>query len=176
MKGRSRNQKAWGWKLPETTMVLSSVLQAFPGARVIHLVRDPVDTCLRRTHLTSRWDTHLGRAVMRAAQQHCGIKLDPSSCPPHLANAVSWEFQLSKVLPSINAVSPERFLQVSYEAVCDDPQQESDRIAAFLSLPKRESSVGRAIDASRRSNWSIGDDRVEVVRNVCKSAALLGYE
>ena len=44
----------WGWKLPETTLVVPEIANVFANAQFVHLVRHPVDTCLRRTHRTSR--------------------------------------------------------------------------------------------------------------------------
>ncbi len=32
----------WGWKEPRTTLFASNWLQIFPGARIVHVVRDPV--------------------------------------------------------------------------------------------------------------------------------------
>src|SRR5262245_61572858 len=47
---------SWGLKLPEAMLVLPLLIDAFPRAKVVHLIRHPVSSSLRRTHMTSRLD------------------------------------------------------------------------------------------------------------------------
>src|SRR5690349_12026002 len=41
MSGRIRSGAAWGWKEPRTTLFISEWLQVFPGAHLVHVMRDP---------------------------------------------------------------------------------------------------------------------------------------
>ncbi len=49
--GRSR---LWGLKLPEAMLVLPLLIDVLPQAKVVQLIRHPVSSSLRRTHMTSR--------------------------------------------------------------------------------------------------------------------------
>ena len=93
--GRSADS-AWGWKLPETMLALGSILRAFPRAKVVHLVRHPLTSSLRRTHLTSRLDNRIGQAVLTSAYLAGG--LDPwriRTDDPYVHNAVTWNYQVA---------------------------------------------------------------------------------
>jgi hypothetical protein len=62
----------WGFKLPESIYLISEIMEAFPRARFLHLLRDPLSTCLRRTHMTGRIDNEIGRVVIPPAYDHVG--------------------------------------------------------------------------------------------------------
>src|SRR6516165_1025666 len=124
----------WGWKLPETMLTLPHALRAFPRARVVHLVRHPVTSALRRTHITSRLDNPVGRAVLPAAYDACG--LDPDNIErdePYIHNAVSWVYQVGGTVGTLRSVPPAQgCLQCRYEEVCAAPNEAQKRLAAFL--------------------------------------------
>jgi hypothetical protein len=168
----------WGWKLPETMLVLPQVLRTFPSARLIHLVRHPLSSALRRTHVTSRTDNEIGRTVLGAAYRDAG--LDAAGIErddDYLHNAVTWDFQLRGVLAAVaQADPPPRVLQLRYEDVCADPVVCQERIAAFLgrSAPSRHPLP--AIDRSRMNDEFTYDERSERVWTICGStASRLGY-
>ena len=76
-KGNWCEGQEWGWKLPETMLVVPEMCRAFRRARVLHLVRHPVDACLRRTHLTSRMGHPVGATTLHAAYRRLGWERDP---------------------------------------------------------------------------------------------------
>lgn len=168
----------WGWKLPETMLVLPQILRTFPRARIVHLIRHPVSSALRRSHLTSRADNAIGRAVLAAAYDACGldqnIAADDEEC---VRNAVTWEFQMRGALDALAALpAGARLLQLRYEDVCADPAAALDRVAAFLGLPAPDRSSAPVIDALR-SNPVVDDgERAARVWALCgATAARLGY-
>ncbi len=113
---------AWGFKLPETMLVAGEVLRAFPHARFLHLVRDPLATCLRRTHMTSRLDNQIGQAVLPAAYRHCGRPLDAvHDDAPEMRMAVGTRHQLELALDFLERLAPGRCLQVRFEDLLADP-------------------------------------------------------
>jgi hypothetical protein len=167
----------WGWKLPETMLVLPQVLRAFPQARVVHLVRHPLPSALRRTHMTSRLDNPVGRAVLPAAYVACG--LDPARMEddePYIHNAVTWAYQIEGVLAALRAMSsPERRLQLRYEEVCATPDKAQRQLSDFLG-GVAPTAGPPAIDCSRIGDTRI-DARAERVRAICgRLASELGYE
>ncbi len=170
----SATPAGWGWKLPETMLALRPVLRAFPGARPVHLVRHPLTMALRRSHLTSRMDNPVGRAVLPAAYRHVGR--DPGRIdgdPVWLHNAASWTYQVGHVL-ACRAEQPERrWLQLSYEELCADLAAVASRLAAFAG----SASPGEAlIDPARTGPPVVLDAVSEAIWSLCGPVAgRLGY-
>lgn len=166
---------AWGWKLPETVLILPQVLDAFPNARVIHVIRHPLDVCLRRSHMTSRTGNPIGDAVLAAAYARLGWTSDPRSDPEHLRNAASWRFQLERAL-AFSATEHRRVLEVRYEAMCDSPQRMLQVLAGFLGVAPVPAMDGVQIDPERRRRWTPEDPRAGEVWEICGPIAdRLGY-
>jgi hypothetical protein len=176
--GKWRDGQRWGWKLPETMLVVREVARAFPNARILHLVRHPVDTCLRRPHLTSRFRFLIGAAVLRAAYRACGRdERLLESDPLHIHTALSWEYQVSRVVELGRSVlGPERYLEVRYEELCRDPERIHAQIAAFVGADGSRPPPRELFDASGRARWSPPDPRADEVWQICgETGARLGY-
>lgn len=166
----------WGWKLPETMLVLAPVLRAFPQARIVHLVRHPVTSSLRRTHLTSRTDTDVGRAALAMAYRAHGLPADQiERDEPYLHNALSWNFQLRSVLAVLDTARPP-VLTLRYEEVCTQPETAQREVAAFL---ETDSPAAQPLqtDRARMNGAAACDTRAERVWSICRETAeLLDYE
>jgi hypothetical protein len=167
----------WGWKLPETILAMGPVLRAFPRARVVHLVRHPVTSSLRRTHMTSRTDNRIGRTVLPAAYRSCG--LDPDDIArdePYIHNAVTWAFQVGAavgILRTMNAAS----LVLRYEDLCADPVQAQATVAQFLGIEVPPHALAPVRDENRMNQIAEFDVRAQRVWHICREAAkALGYE
>jgi hypothetical protein len=167
----------WGWKLPETMLVVPQVLAAFPRARVIHVVRHPVTSALRRTHITSRLDNPIGSAVLAAAYRDSG--LDPAGMAAdeeYVHNAASWNFQVRQVLDALAGLPGARVLQLRYEDVCAAPLDAQAQVARFLGRETPTTSTAPAIDLNRTNRVARSDERIARVRTICgATAARLGY-
>ncbi len=168
----------WGWKLPETMLALPQVLRAFPRARIIHLVRHPLTSALRRTHMTSRMDNPIGRAVLPAAYRSCG--LDPDNIEAdetYLHNAATWSYQIGNAWRALDESRlAKRVLQVRYEEACANPSVLQGEIAKFLGTEPPTTSEAPAIDWTRVNRVDHEDEKVERIWSICKAtAALVGY-
>jgi hypothetical protein len=123
----------WGFKLPESLLVLEEILQAFPGARFLHLVRDPLATCLRRTHLTARVDNQIGQATLPAAYRYCGRPTGKIHADaPALHMALTSRHQVESALDLLDGLAPERSLQLRYEDLLADPAAAITRAACWI--------------------------------------------
>jgi sulfotransferase family protein len=167
----------WGWKLPETMLALPLVLRAFARARIIHLVRHPLTSALRRTHMTSRLDNPIGRAVLPAAYRASG--LDPAQIvrdDEYVHNAVTWNFQLRNVLDAIDeAGAGRRVLQIHYEDCCADPAAAQKRVGRFLGTQALGVSAP-VIDRARTHADRFADDRIDRIWSICgATASRIGY-
>jgi LPS sulfotransferase NodH len=168
----------WGWKLPETTVALPQVVRTFPRARVVHLVRHPVTISLRRTHMTSRLDNPVGRAVLYAAYRTAGRdarRIADDGEAVH--NALSWDYQMRTVLDALDArPAGVRVMQLHYEDVCADPVAALAQVAAFLERPAPDAASAPAIEPGRTNEAAIADERAEAIWAICEAtAARLGY-
>src|SRR5690606_20872537 len=135
---------AWGFKLPESMLVLDEILAAFPRARLVHLVRDPMTSCLRRTHMTARTDNQIGQAVLRAAYRHLGIpELRALSDPDEIRMAVTTLFHFDVALPCLAGLPPDRQLTVRFEDILADPRTVLRRLIAWK---ERHGMLRRLLD------------------------------
>lgn len=169
----------WGWKLPETMLILPEIFNAFDQGVFIHIVRHPVDCSLRRTHVTSRANNPVGKAVLQAAYKNIGwqqhrIATDPN----YLHNAASWHYQVSGACRfGRDELGPERYFEVKYEDICRDPAGVLKALSSFLKIQGPPKALDLNIDPERRRSWSTPDPRADEVWEVCGELAMgLGYQ
>ena len=174
--GQWMETQAWGWKLPETMLIVPEVAYAFADAKIIHLVRHPLDTCLRRTHMTSRMNNSIGEATLLGAYLWLNWDRDPRDDDDYLRNAASWVFQVDQVIQFGKRLETTRYLEINYEDLCANPQAVSDRIAAFLGKPPITTNLNQIIDNTRKHLWDENDERASEVWSICEqTATALGY-
>lgn len=170
---QSTQEQPWGFKLPEAMLVGHVLMEAWPTARLVHLVRHPLDVCLRRTHMTSRTTNPIGLATLRAAYQALGCDQDPRNDPPHWRNAVSWWFQLSR-MQEYSSRFADRILEVRYEDLCDHPITTVGTLAQGLHL--KAGALQLQVDRKRRRQWHSDDSRVSEIWDLCGPiASKYGY-
>ena len=107
----------WGDKTPMNVGCMNGILDVFPEARFIHLLRDGVDV----VHSWSGVEKYTGE-VVRPARRWV-----------HAIEAVR-EFRERH---------PQRMLEVRYENLCRKPEDELRRICEFIDLPYDEAFVSR---------------------------------
>jgi sulfotransferase family protein len=175
---RGRPSSPWGFKLPEAMLVLPLLVDAFPAARIVHLIRHPVSSSLRRTHMTSRLNNALGAATLPNAYRFCGREARSITADePYVHNAVSWNYQVRRVVDYARArLDRDRYLELRYEDLCDNPAPVVARVRSFLGRERGDGATAVAVDPSRASHWDAADPRVETIWNLCgETAGLLGY-
>lgn len=160
----------WGLKLPEIMLVMPEILTAWPKARLVHIVRHPVETCLRRPHMTSTTKSLIGRKTLNAAYTEKYGKDFAVSDKEYFNNALSWWYQLKQV-NQIKEVFGRRInlLELRYEDICLDPQSCADQLAAFLGISSRK--IKFEVDQTRRVAWDSTDSRSEEIWSLCKDVA-----
>ncbi len=173
----------WGYKLPETLLILDEVAEAFPSARFVHLVRDPLDTCLRRTHMTARCDNQIGQAALLAAYRAHGKTVeDVLRDPPALHMAYTTLHQLDGALTWTQRLPAERILQIRFEDLLENPQVPLQRLRCWLhadAMPiEREPAICAAVDRGRARNPGVvfpEELQEEVARVLAPLRRRLGY-
>lgn len=169
----------WGFKLPESIFVLDELLAAFPQARVIHLLRDPLATALRRSHMTARLDNQIGRASVPCAYRHCGI--DPIlalSDPQFVRSAYCIRHQLETALNRLTSLPPARVLTTRFEDLLADAASAVKNTGAWLHREPVGNRLATAVSATRgQGHVSIDSDAAERAAEILHGLRQrLGYE
>jgi hypothetical protein len=169
----------WGWKLPETTLIVPQVIRYFPNARFVHLIRHPIASCCRRTHMTSRMNTRMGAASLTAAYAHIGRAvelIDTDSAQIH--NAASWAHQVDMALDALEQL-PENSqkLLIKYEDICSNPKQAETILSGFLSIDAASSNPAVTIDSERMNSQADSHPDAPAVWDICQNvASRIGYQ
>lgn len=167
----------WGWKLPETMMLVPEVLHAFPKAKIIHLVRHPVTSSIRRTHKTSREDDNIGKIVLAAARNQIDVPKDHGLDIDVLNNAISWCLQVRSVTNFCRAELPvSQYLELRYEDLFTDWDRLKNQVSDFAGIDT-DSIEKPTLDDARTQSFSLPDTRVSDVWRIAQSTGLLhGYD
>ncbi len=128
----SRHGRPWGWKEPNTHVLIDRLL-AFDGAlRYIHFVRHPLDMALSSNmHQLENWGP---------------VFLDRDVEPSPRDALAYWCAAHRRVAQSI-ARAPARCMMVDYDALCADPERGFARIAMFLNIPPGGEPFANLLDA-----------------------------
>jgi sulfotransferase family protein len=130
----------WGWKEPNTHIIIDHLLETRPDLRYIHFIRHPLDMALstNQNQLENWGPVFLNRDVANAPRQSLAYW-----CAAHRR---------------INAVMrrwPERIMTMDFDALCADPKSQSARVARFLDVEFSDESgteLGKLIDHKRLSS------------------------
>lgn len=143
----------WGFKLPECVYLLPEVEAAFPGARYALVVRDPIFTSLRRTHITSRLDNPIGRATLPAAYRYCGLEPARIAADPiQVHNACAVAHQLNLLMDHVDGIQngKARVFVTRFEDLVGHPATELSAFAAWLGRPiSRTTLLDQQVDPAR---------------------------
>jgi len=162
----------WGFKLPESILLLPEIRTAFPQARFIHMVRDPVTTCLRRAHMTARLDNSIGRISLPLAYDYIGRPreriLEDS---PALHMAYTTVHQLEIVARHLSDIRLHHRMQIRFEDIIEKPTDCVQQVNSWLGLTREKNTLESAIDSERVQKPTVNYplDVAEKVKNVLKS-------
>jgi hypothetical protein len=106
---RSKGKDQWGDKTPRYVEHIPFLAALFPTARFIHLVRDGRDVAL------SYADVSFGPKTI--------------SSSAHL-----WAKRVSAGIREGRALGPERYIEVRYEKLVEDPERELQEVCGFLGV------------------------------------------
>jgi hypothetical protein len=101
-------------KLPTNYLYLGLIAKALPNARVIHVVRDPIDSCFASY-----------KQLFADAYPH---SYDQREMARH-------HVRYRRLMDHWRTALPGRFIDVEYENIVDDLQTEARGIVEYLSLP-----------------------------------------
>ena len=151
----------WGFKLPESILLLPELSRAFPQARFIHLIRDPLTTCLRRTHMTARLDNEIGRITLPIAYQYFNIETRKIlEDTPAVHMAYTTKHQLEEALrffrphpfDIFKKPSQKKWLQIRFEDILKQPFEVTKLVGSWLNLRVGDDYLRNALDINRANN------------------------
>lgn len=121
----SRGKPWFTEKLPQNFLNVGFIAKALPQARFLHLVRDPMDTCFSNLR-----QLFSGAALYSYDQ----------------SELARFYLLYRRTMAHWRSVLPGRVLDISYDALIDDPEAMARRVAAHCGLDFEEGMV----DISRR--------------------------
>lgn len=147
----SRRSGAWGWKEPNTQIVLDRLLPHLPGLRYVHVSRNALDMAFsRNTNQLMFWGPRiLGRRVQ-----------------PVPRDALAFWCELDRRVRKTAAAMGDRFLRIEHDALCAQPAPELSRLVAFLGASPGDVErlvplVSRPPTAGRHQGESLEDFAAE---------------
>lgn len=140
----------WGFKLPESILLLPEMRIAFPAARFAFIKRDPAASVLGRVHPTADPAVPFGAASIVLASRWFG--LDPEAV---LADSRFWRLavttahQLSLALAFREGIESRDWLELSLERTVVQPREALAAMAGFLDRPLPGGDPTAELDPAR---------------------------
>ena len=136
-----RETQPWGWKEPNTHIVIDRVLAARPDLLYIHTVRHPIRMALsgNQNQLQNWGPIFFNRDI---------------ASEPRLSLAY-WCAAHRRILGFLRAM-PERMLLVDYDQLCADPDGNYTKIVQFAGVEAQSNSLRRFKEYLWRNNASWG--------------------
>lgn len=113
---RARGASAYADKWPENYLAIGHVLAAMPGARVLCVVRDPMDTCFSNLKEWFASSYYYSYDMAETARQYARFR---------------------RLLERVQALAHPRVARVGYEEFVETPAASIAAIAGALALPAR---------------------------------------
>jgi len=127
---KARKKEAWAEKTPNHLLNLTAIRAAWPEAAIVRIVRDPRDSSLSTGKL-------------------------PTFSPSFVANTLMWRSWQDQAAPFFE--SDKRAITLRYEDLIDDPEEQLQRLCAFLNVayePAMQEFASAAGDvSSKNETW-----------------------
>ena len=157
----------WGWKEPNTHVVLEHLVARWPQLRYVHVVRHGLDMAWsRNTQQLERWGSTFGIEPPRDEHDVPRAQLD-------------WWIMSTDRAVRLGEALGERYLLLNYDALCAEPKAGVVRLAALLGVEvtgDQVAGLAAVVDPpSSVGRWrERGTDRFRPEQ--LESVAALGFE
>jgi len=123
----------WGWKAPNTHLVLPELIEVFPELRYVHVVRHPLDMAFsgNRTQATV-WGPTVGIEIEEGAEATPEAQL-------------RWWLLSTKSACEIGKRIGDRFLMLDFDRLCADPARAIKEFAGWLGHKPSRATIRDAI-------------------------------
>jgi hypothetical protein len=136
-----RDYFGWGWKEPNSHLLISNLADYFPGFKYIHLIRHGLDMAFSNNQQQLFNWGHL-----------FGVELpdDKSGIPS--ASFSYWVRANDSVVKIGEKLGDSRFLLINYDKLCDSPITEINRLTKFIGIPADNEFISMAGSLIRKPN------------------------
>lgn len=146
-----------GEKTPAHVRYVATLLEWYPGGRIVHMVRDP------RAIYVSEIRRRRGEA--RSALPYRVLRHIPLALKAFvlLETTVAWLESIERLERNV-ARYPGRYLAVSFEALVANPEEEVRRLCAFLGVPFEATMLEQVVVSRGHAVGSVGFDQAAATR------------
>jgi hypothetical protein len=145
-RGEDKAALAVGEKTPENVQVFGGLIRLFPGAKCIHVVRDPRDAAV------SAW-YHVLRVMPEETHGHF------ADMPQYLRYYTDRWVSEVEMGVRFGARNPASYLEVSYESIAAEPERALATLFRFLGVDDGAETVRRCIASAAFERLSGGRAR-----------------
>ena len=128
-----------GWKHGISLFCMLVLLDAFPTAKVIHLIRDGRDVMLSRLNARiGNLHDPLNRLVVfgdASIDNYEGQPLNTATVEKYRNELEMWHWVTAVKYGLLGRNYPEQYLEIRYEALCQFPVETCEQIFTFLNVP-----------------------------------------
>jgi hypothetical protein len=126
----------WGWKEPNTHLLIERIWQRLPTLRYVHVVRNGIDMAYgRNQNQLKLW----GKQVLG------------EDGPVTPARSLAYWCHVHQRMQALLAANPRRMYWLDYDALCSDPGRHLAPLLAFLAFdPALAASIDLGIEAIQR--------------------------
>jgi len=164
------NTVPWGWKDPRNTFTATLWARQFPGAKLLHVCRNPLDVAdsLRRRECEILDRHKVLLSQLPPDQLDGSMRFQQSPRLFHLEEGLSlWEEYTTRAL-ALETQFGARAMRIRYEDFLADPVSELERMAAFAGLaPDRErlETAAGQVNPGRRCAFTQSGELLSVYRD-----------
>ena len=136
LSNRKDNHSLWGFMVVESAVLIAEIIRAFPGARFIQVMRDPLATAVDESRHQSGLDNVIDRIVVPIAYEYFNLPrqriLEDS---PATRKGIQALYQLQMIEENIPIAKKQDLLQLRYENMISDPKSSLLSIMKWLGCP-----------------------------------------
>lgn len=169
----------WGFKLPENLLIIQELRAAFPRAKYVLLMRDPLTTVLRRPHMTARLDNEIGRTALPLAYNSAGLPREEillNSAAVRMARTTA--HQIGLVMEFKSSVPANHWHNISFESLMAGSRDVLNEFADFCDREVVSDRVFLTIDRKRafRSSDEFSSEDIDAVNEILRpTRRAMGY-
>ncbi|MCF7222536.1 tetratricopeptide repeat-containing sulfotransferase family protein [Marilutibacter chinensis] len=142
---RAAGRRVFTEKLPSNFLNVDFILRALPEARIVHMCRDPIDTCF--SNLRTYFSSHDARY---ASDQ---------------SDLADYYRRYRALMTHWHRRHPGRILDVDYHAFVDSPAEQAGRLMEFCGLDFMPETLDIGREGGHSATASIGSVRQGIQRN-----------
>ena len=134
------NYTGWGWKEPNSHLLIGTMNEFFPGFKYIHTIRHGLDMAFSNNQQQLyNWGPMFGVDLQKGNQEL------PTISFKYWVSANRQALEVGKKLGT------ERFLWLNYDQLCHNPEPEIRKLLSFLGIPEDDFIVRKCADLPKVS-------------------------